>query len=49
MKCTSLVLAATCLIAIPSAFAGEAYSPAINPADFSIKIDNPLFNLPAGN
>lgn len=48
MKCTSLVLAATCLIAIPTAFAEEAYNPSINPADFTNKIDNPMFNLPAG-
>ncbi len=31
-----------------TASAGDAYTPAINPADFSTRIDNPYFNLPVG-
>jgi hypothetical protein len=30
------------------ALAEEAYNPAIDPADFTTRIDNPLFNLPPG-
>ena len=36
------------LAAASAAFAADAYNPAIDPANFSTKIDNPLFTLPPG-
>jgi hypothetical protein len=48
MTYASLALAAACLFSATQAMADQAYQPEINPADFSAKVDNPLFNLPVG-
>ena len=42
-----LALAAAC-IGVTAASAEVSYNPTINPADFTTKIDNPLFSLPPG-
>jgi hypothetical protein len=50
MKTPNVVLALTfaCLGLAAPVVAEEAYNPKIDPADFTTKIDNPLFSLPVG-
>ncbi len=48
MKVTTLCMAIAAILMSSSAFAAEPYNPTIDPANFSNKIDNPLFNLPFG-
>jgi hypothetical protein len=46
--CANIAATFTALVAVSPALAEEAYNPTINPADFTTKIDNPLFSMPIG-
>ena len=46
--CLNIAAGLTSLAVVSQALAEEAYNPTINPADYSIKIDNPLFKFPVG-
>ncbi len=50
MKYACLIITAVSatLLAASAAHSEEAYKAEINPADFTMNIDNPLFNLPPG-
>lgn len=46
--CLNIAAAITALTAVTPALAEETYNPMVNPVDYSIKIDNPLFKFPIG-
>jgi hypothetical protein len=48
MNVPTLCLTIAAMFMGSSAIAAEPYNPTIDPADYSNKIDNPLFNLPEG-